>query len=67
MPELYELKLPKQGMDIILAGLAELPYKASGALIEECMKQWTQQERDEQQAADTARIEQAKELDKLTQ
>lgn len=41
---LYELKLTKQGMDIILAALAELPYKVSGPLIDECMKQWTAQE-----------------------
>jgi hypothetical protein len=52
---IYELKLPKQGMDIILNALAELPYKMSGALIEECMKQWTQQEA----AAEAAKNKQA--------
>jgi uncharacterized Zn ribbon protein len=42
-------------MDIILNALAELPYKMSGALIEECMKQWTQQEA----AAEAAKNKQA--------
>jgi hypothetical protein len=60
---IYELKLTKAGMDLILAALAELPYKTSGALIDECMKQWTEQENAYNDAQKTKVLEEHKALE----
>jgi hypothetical protein len=44
MVESYTLTLPKAGMDLIIAGLSELPYKAAKPVLEEAMRQFIAQE-----------------------
>ena len=50
MVNTYTLNLPKQGMDIIVAALSELPYKVSKPVLDEAMRQFVAQE----QAAELA-------------
>lgn len=40
----YTLTLNKQGMDIIVAALAEMPYKHSQPVMDEAMRQFVAQE-----------------------
>ncbi len=40
----YFLRLNKAGMDIVVAALAELPYKHSKSVIDEAMRQFVEQE-----------------------
>jgi hypothetical protein len=47
----YQLSLTKQGMDVIVAGLAELPYKLAKPVLDECMRQFIAQEAADEQAA----------------
>lgn len=44
MIETYTLTLPKAGMDLVIAGLAELPYRSAKPFIEEAMRQFIAQE-----------------------
>jgi hypothetical protein len=48
---MYQLNLNKQGMDVIVAGLAELPYKLAKPVLDECMRQFMAQEAAAEQAA----------------
>jgi hypothetical protein len=48
----YTLTLPKQGMDIIIQALADVPYRVSKPVIDEAMRQFTEQEAAAQKSAD---------------
>lgn len=44
MLESYTLTLNKAGMDAVIAGLSELPYKAARPVLDEAMRQFIAQE-----------------------
>ncbi|NUX58650.1 hypothetical protein [Paraburkholderia youngii] len=44
MIESYTLTLPKGGMDAVLAGLSELPYKVAQPIRDEALRQFIEQE-----------------------
>ena len=52
MLESYTLTLPKSGMDAVIAGLNELPYKIARPVIEEALRQFIAQEAPVIDAAD---------------
>jgi hypothetical protein len=51
MVNLYQLSLTKQGMDVVVAALSELPYKLAKPVLDECMRQFIAQEAAAEQAA----------------
>lgn len=53
MVNVYQLNLAKQGMDVIVAALAELPYKHAKPVLDECMRQFMEQEAAAEKAAAT--------------
>jgi hypothetical protein len=44
MVNTYTLNLPKQGMDVIVAALSEMPYKLAKPVLDEAMRQFVAQE-----------------------
>jgi hypothetical protein len=59
MVNIYTLNLPKQGMDVIVQALSELPYRVAKPVLDEAMRQFVAQEQavEAEEAAKQPQIE----------